>query len=262
MGTLVTTHNAGFFSCCSIRLFDIIDYFNKNKNIPDVVDSSQQFLHYKQISKENLVPLFFGQNEIFIPYSGQINLTDATDELQYSDYKIINFNGLKPFIDRYFYPSITVLGFLEYFKQKYRIDCEQCCAIFYRGNDKHKETNIASHEEFINKAIELGETKKNIRFFIQSDDTDFLEQCKSKLENTFYIEEIPSIRKKYSAVHYELPSSQRAEFAAKFLAAVLIVSRCKYLITHSGNCGFWATAYRGHSFGVRQWLNDRWLSHM
>lgn len=42
------THNAGFFSCCAIRLNKIVDFINLNKRLPDVVDSSQQFKLYKK----------------------------------------------------------------------------------------------------------------------------------------------------------------------------------------------------------------------
>jgi UDP-N-acetylglucosamine 2-epimerase len=41
------THNAGFFSCCSLKLDHIVGYMNNNKAIPLVVDSSSQFSWYK-----------------------------------------------------------------------------------------------------------------------------------------------------------------------------------------------------------------------
>ena len=44
---LKTTHNAGFFSCCSTKLADIVKFINSNKKLPDNVDSSQQFSRYK-----------------------------------------------------------------------------------------------------------------------------------------------------------------------------------------------------------------------
>ena len=44
---LKITHNFGFFSCCSVKLHDIVEYFNYHKNIPSDVDSSEQFEWYK-----------------------------------------------------------------------------------------------------------------------------------------------------------------------------------------------------------------------
>ena len=46
--TLIIKHNdSGFFSCCSLRLNDIVDYFNNNKCLPETVNSSNQFTWYK-----------------------------------------------------------------------------------------------------------------------------------------------------------------------------------------------------------------------
>jgi len=40
--------NAGFFSCCSIKLTEIVNFINSNKRLPDNVDSSEQFIWYKK----------------------------------------------------------------------------------------------------------------------------------------------------------------------------------------------------------------------
>ena len=45
---LVVTHNAGFFSCCSVKLHRIVEFINKHKKLPDTCDSSQQFQWYKR----------------------------------------------------------------------------------------------------------------------------------------------------------------------------------------------------------------------
>ena len=37
---LKITHNAGFFSCCSCRLSETVEFINSNKRLPDNVDSS------------------------------------------------------------------------------------------------------------------------------------------------------------------------------------------------------------------------------
>jgi len=36
MDTLIITHNAGFFSCCSKIFSMIIEYVNKYKKLPDI----------------------------------------------------------------------------------------------------------------------------------------------------------------------------------------------------------------------------------
>ena len=44
----ITYNNAGFFSCCSVKLYKIIEFINSNKRLPDNVDSSKQFKMYKK----------------------------------------------------------------------------------------------------------------------------------------------------------------------------------------------------------------------
>ena len=46
---LKVTHNTGFYSCCSVRLYHIIEYFNSEKKTPLIVDSSEQFRDYKNL---------------------------------------------------------------------------------------------------------------------------------------------------------------------------------------------------------------------
>ena len=40
-------HNAGFFSCCSIILNDIIAYYNYRKELPKNIDRTNTFAWYK-----------------------------------------------------------------------------------------------------------------------------------------------------------------------------------------------------------------------
>ena len=47
MTTLNLSHDWGFFSCCSVRLHYIIQYFNNEGILPDDVDSTFMFEWYK-----------------------------------------------------------------------------------------------------------------------------------------------------------------------------------------------------------------------
>ena len=53
--TLIVLHNSGFFSCCTVRLARIIEYFNKFAKLPEIVDSSVQFEWYKPEPKRPIV---------------------------------------------------------------------------------------------------------------------------------------------------------------------------------------------------------------
>lgn len=264
---LHVVHTAGFFSCSSIALLDIIVYFNENKCLPDEVNRHRQYSWYKSEPNQTLINHFFTETEENIPYEVRTEMTYALEEPQYSDYSYINFEGIKPFVDKFFQPSRYVLDKIKHFEEKYAIDYENTVGVLYRSNDKHRETTLPSHEEFISMANNANNSlfkQKGLhdkRYLIAPDETEFLEAFCQQFPTTLCMDETHHMSKKDSAVFLELPLSERAEQACNFFALVIMLSKCKTLITHSGNIGFWACVYRGNVKGVHQYLNGTWISH-
>lgn len=52
-------HNAGFFSCCTFKLHEIVKYINLNKKFPECVDSSECFTLYKNNTNEDVTFDYF-----------------------------------------------------------------------------------------------------------------------------------------------------------------------------------------------------------
>lgn len=249
-------HNAGFFSCSSIALLDIIVYFNENKTMPDIVDRHAQYSWYKSDPNQSLIAHFFAETDTPIPYEVRTEMTYAPEEPQYSDYSYINFEGVKPFVDKFFMPSQYILDKVKHLEDKYQIDYNNTVGILYRSNDKHRETNLPTHEDMIKQARYVsGE-----RYLIAPDETEFLEAFSNEFP-TLCMDETQHMPRKDSAVFLELPLSERAEQACNFFALVIMLSKCRSLITHSGNIGFWACLYRGSVKNVSQYLNGVWISH-
>ena len=102
---LKVTHNCGFFSCCSVKLHYIIEYFNKEKNLPEKVDSSEQFLIYKpqHLLFDDITYHFFKE-----PTNETI---DYTKSIQYDwnatlrPHSELDLTAIQPFIRKYFSPS-------------------------------------------------------------------------------------------------------------------------------------------------------------
>lgn len=85
----------------------------------------------------------------------------------------------------------------------------------------------------------------------------FLEKCKKNFELIF-IKEIPTINNPDTSVTFTISQDLRLEFAIDLIAAINIAAKCKILITHSGNCGYWAALYRGYSSGlVQHFTNEK-----
>lgn len=259
------TWNCGFFSCCSQRLSKIIQYANSNQKFPDYVDSSRQFGLYKpedpaEKTNIDITHRFFHYQQTAPKFCQQIIFTD-----QFTDYKQINYELTNPIIQSYFSPSSEVIDRIKLYEHKYQFNYENTCGIFYRGNDKSKECGLAPYEEYAQKALEIRYRNPEIRFFIQTDDSLFVEYFNNRFYNCFDIKELPKIHDKDSAVTYKLNREDRLSHAIDLVSIVNILAKCKTLIVHSGNCAYWAVLYRGKPDGIIQHFTneqrnqDKWI---
>ena len=260
-GKLIITHNAGLFSCCTIALMDIIQFVNRFGKWPEV-DRSRQFAWYKEGDEDLSVILFTEIDHIF---PDQINVTtDYQAELQFTDYKKILFNSVRRARAKYFNFSNTIFNYMNPLANKYDLTFsgnmyKGVCAVFYRGNDKNRETQIASYQEFINKAKQIKSGNPFIKFFLLPDETEFKDAFMGEFPDTLLMEETRHMPKQDSLIVAELPREERRKHAIQFFSEVRIASQCEHLITHSGNGGLWAALYRGHNKNIHQYLNGQWL---
>jgi hypothetical protein len=257
-----STHNAGFFSCCTIRLDDIIKFFNKYKLLPIKVDSSKQFEWYKNGNNNDITFDYFEYYKnvnIFPIYKNNINYIGRFD--QYIDYKKINYESICPFVEKYFTPSVGIKNLIINLESKYKIDdYTQICGLFYRGNDKVTETNLCTYNDIIDKAKIIFHNNNNVKFLIQSDETEFIETVTNIFpQNSFYFkDEIRHMKKQNSTVDIKFKNTNHV-FSKYYLAITIIMSKCNYIICGSGNCSLWIMLYRGNANNVCQFLNDKWV---
>lgn len=255
---LKITHNAGFFSCCTIRLYKIIEYFNEHKRLPEVIDSSEQYQIYKNKPGEGDITLNFFENykNINIDLSFNHLIEFVPDDI--SDYSRLNFKDLDFFIKKYFSPSKEVTRIKKLIEQKYNIDYKNTCAIFLRGNDKSKETNQPSYEEMLNKANLLQKQNPDMKFLIQTDEAEFLKYMLTNLNNSFEIKELLKINhNKNLSIQYVINPNDKLLAVSIYIATILVMSQCKNIIHTSGNGEMFMILYRGSPHGCFQYLNEK-----
>jgi len=256
------THNAGFFSCCNVKLFEIVKFINSNKKLPNNVDSSEQFIWYKNnINKNKDITFDYFENYDNITDVNIIVPINYHHDHQFINYSNLDYKCLTPLINKYFYPSIEINENINNIEKKYNLIYENICVLFYRGNDKNRETIKCGYEEYLNYANQLLENNSKIVFLIQSDETEFIEFMTNKFPNiSFYFkDEIRHIKKCNDTVDNKM-GSQNYEFSKKYLAITIIMSKCKYIICGSGNCDLWLMLYRGNNKNVIQNLNGVWYN--
>lgn len=256
-------HNAGFFSCFTIRLMDILNYFNEYHELPDEVDSREQFVHYKSHPGEDLQYFFWNpQTDIPIPYEMPIEFRNDCMAIQFASYTELNYAHLGPFLARYFMPSSEV-GDRQYnLITKHDLDFEkqEFCGVFYRGNDKVTEFDYIPYERFLERARMIREGNPTIRFILLPDERQFQDAFLREFPDTITFDEVGAMAKNpKSAVFYETPRDKRKFREAYYFAAILIMARCQHLITHSGNGALWAALYRGHTNNIHQYFNGSWI---
>lgn len=235
-----------------------------NRRAPKYVDSTKQFAWYKPIEKKDrdVSGDYFLTN-----HSKKIHFLKKVDfsrDYQFCDYKKLDYNSIHPFIQNYFHPSLEILDIISSIEYKYDLhDYSNICVLFYRGNDKITETKLCSYSEIVEKARFRQAENPNIRFLIQSDETEFIEKMLSEFPNAFYFKDEIRHMKKSDQHQVDLldlsVNSLNHIYSKYYLAITIIMSKCKYLVFGSGNCSLWIVLYRNNANNVSQYLNGEWL---
>lgn len=259
-------HGTGLFSCSSVALESLLIYFNTYKQLPDEFDRSASYMFYKNKPWDNLIPMLFKETDDEIPFTEPVEIVNENIWFQWSDYKNVNFAGLNPFIDKYFAPSDAVMDRVIQLERDYQIDYENTVGILYRGNDKVKECGIASYTEFKDKlcdvAIEhLQDNQDKPTVLLSPDETDFLTYMNDMMGKLLIspTQWLHMPKDSNTSIFMHLPQNERPEHAINVFAMVVMLSKCKHLITHTGNMSFWCCLYRGNMDNVHQWREGQWL---
>jgi hypothetical protein len=258
---LKSTHNAGFFSCCNIKLCDILNYFNTNMSLPTYVDSSSQFVIYKphRLQHTDVTSHFFiTDNADSIEFIKPVIITNDNKDDHRSNYKLLNINTILPFITKYFSPVQEIIDIKNMLIAKYSINTSNCIAVYYRGTDKYKETILGDFSKFYEKIESLNDGNK-MQVLIQTDTFGFLEYIKSKCLNTVVVDE-NKVSNTNVGIHIENNSDTNYNDIKYLFATFLIMSECKYLIVSAGNCSLWMMYYRGGVDNVYQCLDNLFIS--
>ena len=246
----------GFFSCCTIHLHGILSHFNLYHRVPKHIDSTYQFFWYKirdQLN-EDIKPLYFlDSSDVIIEYQKDVKMANHNFEDQFCDYSTLNYQDLTPFIQKYFSPSLQIQNIIREIETKYALDYENTCVLFFRGNDKKKEITLPDYELYMMQAKHLYQENSNIRFLVQSDETEFLQLFAQEFPNNHVIfwNEIRHMPRSNSTVDI-VYSSLNSVMSKNYLAITYIMSKCRYVVCNSGNCSMWIMLFRGHTNGLTQ----------
>lgn len=267
----------GFFSVCLVRLQLISGPFHDKEVIafPDIIDELDVFWNYKENPEENIVPFFFKDyKDVNVDHLLPFYAKRFHHRMQHENFrKHLPIENLIPFVKKYFEPSDTVNQIVLDFELKHSIDYSNTAAIYYRGNDKHTESQVAPYEFFIQKAEEIHSKNPNIRFLVQTDETEFKEAFIQRFpDNSFFNDELPTVNhNKTFGMHLQqralnhpndpnyIKPRDSSMYGARFYAMVLIMSKCKWLVIPTSNAAVWAVLSRGNLDNVFQMFKNEWI---
>ena len=165
---------------------------------------------------------------------------------------MVLFLGIIPFIRKYFSPSDKILKIIKTIEEKYNLDYDNICVLFFRGNDKITEVELPSYEEYIYYGKYVLNLYPNVKFLIQSDETNFINTMAKEFANhIIFKDEIRHIQDNTTTVD-KVFKETNFEYSLNYLAITIIMSKCKYIICNSGNCSIWIMFYREHAEDIIQ----------
>lgn len=253
---LKVTHNAGFFSCMTIRLQDLFSFIKEHNAYPDEIDSFSQFAFFKSDAHIDISRYYIKHSDIEIPLILPEIAKHDCMSIQFDDYRKIDFENIKPILNKYFGLGDLVLNKKEQLKTKYGLS--DYIGVFYRGNDKRIEMELPTYDNFINKIKQIRSLEPNLPIYTLPDECSFLKALKDNFDNVICFDETPCIDKPDSCMMFEMPINLRSDYGAIYNASVSLMAESKHLITHSGNGGLWAALYRGNANNLYQIHKNKW----
>ena len=236
---------SGFFSNCTLTLQALTEFY-PSENYFTVNWPAQNLWRDKSQGGKNLFELYFHPNHTV----NTRDLAKVSAPHQSLIYEDMNFEKLNPYILNYFLPSDIVRTKQEEFVRKYKIEYESTIGLCYRGTDKWLEVAQIQPEFYVHEVERLLAKHSDLRVLVQTDQQQIRDRFMKALgERAFFLTELP-VSSSPTPVHY-MSESERGisnfEWGTRVLAAVNILAKCGYTITHTGSIGLWTYLLRGTS---------------
>jgi hypothetical protein len=223
----------------SVRLHLVSRYRDACGSWPASVDSSGQFDWYKA-RDEDL------STSLLAPVDPQLDLDPIhfDHRWQYDWYARLPLDHLNAVARSWCWPSARVVDRAAQILRT----MEGRAAVLYRGNDKVNEIGHMPYQSIIRAAERSGLN----RFWVQTDEAEFLEAFRERFPDTTALDSLRRISRDPQGTAIPPEPADRPAFAIEFLAALYAVGQSPALITTTGNTGLWAVIYRGHGRNLWQ----------
>jgi hypothetical protein len=249
--TYFLTYNAGLMSCSTTTLSDITASGRKVKKIKSNFGMS---LYKKWLLRNNWKSFFQTPTQAdaskFAWPEGKTYPKDIHD-WWVKDYADVPFSDLKETIDLYFRLSPKVVKLSDGFVEKYRINLAETIGVHYRGTDKQTEIETPSLTEFISQTRQFMQQMANPKILLLTDEPAVAIGFEAAFPNAVIT--ITELSTPGGSIGAHILDSKEPEVQGQiFLAILSLVSKCKKVVTHTGNGALWEVLFRGSTDGLKQ----------
>lgn len=249
-GTYFVTNNAGLFSCASTTLSDLLD-----SDVPvSKINSRLGMSLYKSSLFENNWSCFFEQPER--QEDGRWNPTSNPSCIPVHDwwsasYASLPITSVRRVVEHFFRPAAAIYSLCHKLATDYDIDFGNTIGVHYRGTDKSKEVKILPIQAFLDKTSQVLETTPSAIVFLLTDEREAATVFAREFPHSLVVNQ--SLRMSEGALGaHNVDSRDGQSQGQMFFATLLLVSKCRTLVTHTGNGALWEALFRGSSHGVLQ----------
>ncbi len=260
--SLKPLHDAGFFSVMSVILAEIL-HFRRAGLETTLIDDRDSFKKFKNEARDSALAYMVEQ-------SGWAKSDDGGHDRRipsfgargrYSPnsmaYKTIDHRAMSYFRQRYFTSSAAVMELQRAWENKYAVEVTNSFVVYYRGTDKATEIKPATFAEYASTVDRVSEQEgSDFPVIVQTDQKQFLDFMTDRFPGRVrFVDEIP-VTSGSTGMHYlDLDTEfgiSRQDFGLRMFTVVSWLSQARWLLTSSGNVGFWLALLRGHSRGLYQ----------
>lgn len=247
LGNYYSTHNAGLFSIVSTVASDCSKFQIQPKRI------SLKFCghYYKEHFFDNpWRKLFADPKEVYL-WVPDSNLAPQIHDWWDKDYANLDLDHVVNFSNKYLQPSPETGKSLYLLCEKYGIRPEETLTVHFRGTDKSSEIDLVEIQKYIFRIREKLQEASGLDVLVLTDDSDAFKIFSETFpKSKSLVSELPTSEGGLGA--HQANKLDRTQDALFYFASVLIASKSRILVTHTGNGGLWERIFRGSGDGFVQ----------
>jgi hypothetical protein len=249
--TYFLTYNAGLLSCSTVTLSDITA---SGRTVRKIKSNLGMSLYKKWLLRNNWRSYFQ------TPIKANSSQLASAESESYSkdihdwwgkDYAALPLKAVQETVSLYFCLSPKVVKFSDGFVEKYGINLEETIGVHYRGTDKQTEIETPSLTEFISHTRQFMQEMANPKILLLTDEPDVVVGFEAAFPKAVIT--INELATPGGSLGAHILDSKEPEVQGQiFLAILSLVSKCKKVVTHTGNGALWELLFRGSTEGLKQ----------